>query len=168
MGYETKYKEVGLKVTNIKWIEFGKLLLNLDMLNHKKTLSVKYKSGAGIAKLRKTENLSEEFVSIINQLIDNKIFNYNLAKELDTNEKEMLINLLFISGLGKEFKIDPSQMNETIEEVKKRFNIIQGQIIAGNNNPLLLKKGVNLIRELIKFGVILESEGNEIIKELEN
>ena len=167
MGYETKYKE-GLKVTNIKWIEFGKLLLNLEMLNNKKTLSVKYYSGAGIAKLRKTENLSEEFVSIINQLIDNKTFNYNLSKELDSNEKEMLINLLSVSGLGKEFKIDSSQMNETLEEVKKRFNIIQGQIIAGNNNELLLRKGVKLIRELVKLGVIQELEGNEIIKELEN
>lgn len=166
MVYETKYKE-GLKVSNVKWIEFGKLLLNLYMLNNNHTLSVKYYSNGGVSNLRKTENLSDDFVLIINTLIDEKIFNYDLSKNLDDNEKELLIRLLTISGLGSYFKINYSQLKETIDEVKNQFKNIQQEIMSGNKDILTIKKAISLTNKLVKYGAINKTEGDEIINELE-
>lgn len=163
----TKYSE-GVKVKKIKWIEFGNILLNLENLNDKQILSVKYYSNAGIKGIQKTNNLSQEFITIINEIIDNNKINYEVGKTLNTEEKELLKKLLYVSKIGKEFKFNENNLIESIVELKKRLYVIQGEIVAGNNNPLLIHKAIHIISKLINDGGIDQTEGTEILNELKN
>jgi len=149
-----------------KWREFGRLILNQVQLNHDNTLNVKYKKSNGSCKILKT-SISDEFKNLINKIFDTSNIDYTIGKILSDDEKKLFKTLLDCADLSFQLNYNPDMMVEDINDLKKRFSIIKGEIIAGNNNKKMLSDAIIIVKKLITLNEVSESDGKEIIDELE-
>ena len=60
-------------------------------------------------------------------------------------------SIVYQAGLHKKFLINT---NETLAELKNQHKTIEGQILAGNNNPELLKELNTVLLKLYHLGAI--------------
>ena len=75
--------------------------------------------------------------------LDNQKLNHNLFKYLPHMEQTHFKNLLRESGLSNLHKVKTSIEDEEKND-HNRFNILQVEIIAENNNPQLISEFKNL------------------------
>ena len=156
----------GIEYKAIKWRTFGRMILNYnDLLNN--CLNVKYSSNGSCPHLKKTK-ISEEMTSIINEMFEDKEIDYNVAKTMTDFEKNLFDKLMFYSQLGIKFNYNKNKLIENVSELKKRYTILQGEILSGNTNKNLYVKIIDIIKKLIEMKEIDITTGNEIIQELEN
>ena len=59
--------------------------------------------------------------------------------------------LLFQAKLHKKFK---TNTNETLSQLKEKHKVIEGEILAGNNNPELLKELKEVLMKLFHLKAI--------------
>ena len=61
----------------------------------------------------------------------------NLIKKLNTDERTLLNSIIYMAGLNKKII---TNTNETISGLKQKYQVIEGEILAGNDNPELLEE----------------------------
>ena len=115
---------------------FGEIVIMLSKLYYNNVLSIKMKSGRAIDGFRNAK-VSNFFVDIIMDMYANKDVS-NLIKDLSVDEKNLMNSLLFQAKLHKKYI---SNTNETLSQLKEQHKLIEGEILAGNDNPKLLKDG---------------------------
>jgi len=64
-------------------------------------------------------------------------------------------------------KYDENKVSFSNDELVERFNIIKGEIIAGNNNSNLLIELKKLMLDLVKINKITKSDMDDVLLELE-
>lgn len=146
--------------------DFGNKKILLNKLYYRNVLSVKDKKGHSIEKLPNTV-VSDDFVKIIMMLSDNKkpsIEAMTIRDNLEDSEKELLSLLLFITGINKNKNIDISKV-ENVKKLKNRLNLVEAQIVAGNNNPEVKKEMKQIINKLYLYGAISYNHAKEYIKQ---
>jgi hypothetical protein len=67
------------------------------------------------------------------------------------NERNLMNSLLFQAKLHKKFT---TNTNETLSQLKEKHKVIEGEILAGNNNPELLKEMKEVLLKLFHFKAI--------------
>ena len=142
--------------------QFGKLVILLNKLFYKNMLSLKHQSGHSIQGFP-TIKVSDKFVEII-MGIYNDINVANLAKNLNTDEKNLLDSILFMAGLNKKIVTDTGK---SLAGLKEQFKIIEGQIMAGNDNPEVLKELKDVLLKLNHLGAISLSGIKKYLKQFE-
>lgn len=134
-------KEKSYRETN--YFSFGKFILNRGRLNNENILLVKYhKNNGPVSKIRRTK-ISDDFKNLINDLFDSEIINTELQKELNEKEQDLFELLLKLAGL--DIQLNYKRYVKSIDDYKKRFNILRGAIIAGNHNPEIIQELINII-----------------------
>ena len=75
---------------------------------------------------------------------------------------------MYKSGFYKQKKLSNNikSINKLIIKLKQRFDLINGEIIAGNNNDDNFKEIYNVIFKLTNLGALNLSEGRKYYKEL--
>jgi|LakMenEpi03Aug12_release.lakeMendotaPanAssembly.Ray.scaffolds.fasta_scaffold88282_2 hypothetical protein len=149
-----------------KWRQIGKIIVNQIHLNEN-TLNIKYPSNGSIPKFKKI-TISDEMKNIINEILDIGKLNIPLCKLLKQSEKDLLKRVLHYAGLLEQLGYKDELFIESIEDLRKRFFILQGEINANNNNPKLLDDAIDCIQKLIILKQIDKTEGEEMIIELQN
>jgi hypothetical protein len=76
-------------------------------------------------------------------------------------------NLLRESGLSHLHKVKTSIEDEEKDD-HNRFSILQGEIIAGNNNPKLIQEFKNLLLKFSQTGKLTKKQVSSAIKLLNN
>ena len=107
---------------------------------------------------------------IINDIIYEKSFNEEDYDELDDEEKKLFDNLLVACKadksdcvlLYKHQKYNDKQRDEDI----KRFNILRGELIAGNDNADLIKELKALLFKLMNQKVISRADYTKIMERI--
>jgi hypothetical protein len=66
-------------------------------------------------------------------------------------EKQLYDRLIHLANLNKML---PNTESKTIEELKRRMKLIEGEINAGNNSPLLVKELYAICHTLKEFGML--------------
>jgi hypothetical protein len=156
-----------LNVQNVgKWFRFGKIIIHYDNLDDLK-LNCKYASGSQIPKLPKT-SISEEMSALLMSLIDTQEINFQLAKQLKDSEKDLLVQLMKTSGLSKQLNFTKSKIEPSRSDLKLRYNVLIGEIEAGNNSEVIVQELKTVIEKLIKLNLIAEDSGKEMIDELKD
>ncbi len=148
------------------YVEFGKFIIHMDFLNANIFL-VKYKSYAP-TKLKRRK-VSDLFVSILQDVINNKSINYELISNLKETEKDLFNSLMKSSGVDKVLKYNAKKTEDNAEKLKNKFNIIRGSIIAGNDNPENKEDLIIIVKKLYQLKEIDNEKMNnilDIIKEL--
>lgn len=170
MAQEEKVKD--LKKENIdeseipRIINFGKNKILLHRLYYKNILSLKDSKGHNIERLP-IERVSDDFVKIIIMMYETETNTDELIKKinkLEENEHDLLNLILDISGLSKKNNIDVKK-NDNVKKLKDRLNLVQSQIMAGNNNPEVKKELKQIVNKLYLYGAISLNNSKEYIKQ---
>jgi hypothetical protein len=130
---------------NKYYYSFGKYLLNRKKLNENFLLIKQIKSLGPVNKLKRTV-ISDDFKSLINDLLDTTKINIQTQKKLKPNETILLELLLNISGLTD--VLNYSRKEKDANDYLDRLILIQGTFEAGNDNDDIKKEAIEIIKLL--------------------
>ena len=144
-----------------KEVQFGKLTLLLHKLYYHNILAVKHRGNISIAGLKNTK-VSDKFVAIIMSLIQGDNPTHTEINSLPVMEKQLYDRLIHLAHLNKKL---PHTEDKTIHDLKKRMKLIEGEIHAGNNSPLLKKELYVICHTLKDFNVLSMGEIKEYLSQ---
>ena len=159
-----KFDEGIAIVSRNRWKTFGKFIINYNELDDMK-LNVRYISGSQVPKMKK-QDISIEFYNVITTLLDTGEINYTLIKDLQDKEKDLLDNLITSAGLKKQLGYKPSKTEMSSTDLKNKYNILSGEIEAGNNSPKVKQDLTEVINKLVSKRLISKANAVEMLNEL--
>jgi len=166
-GKGIKKKKIG-KGLSVKetpsYREYGKYAIHIPQLEQQDMLNVKYKSLGQIPKFKPVP-VSDIFRDFIIDLLDNGKPNARVYTQIAPEERkffeEMSIGAGVWNGLGLK-----RTTTSTDEEEAKRFELLKGEYIAGNNNPKVISELRRLVVKMMSDGRIRKSQGIDLLMEL--
>jgi hypothetical protein len=139
------------KIINGKYIDLNKLKNNI--------LTVRYVKTGGFIPTIKAQHISNDVRSVIEDIINDK-FEKRLFDKLGTNEKRLIKRL--ITAL----KIDIDISSKEEDEYRRQFDILLGEMRAGNNNPDIKNKLKQYVVESMNSGMLTRREAFQLLYEL--
>jgi len=144
--------------------EYGKYAIHIPQLEQQDILNVKYKSLGQIPKFKPIP-VSDVFRDFILDLLENGKPNARVYTQIAPEERkffeEMSIGAGVWNGLGLK-----RTTTSTDEEENKRFEILRGEYMAGNNNPKLISELRRLVVKMMNDGRIRKNQGVQLLMEL--
>lgn len=147
-----------------KLVPFGKIMISPDKLYYRNVLQVRTNKGkqlTGISNMR----VSETLVSIIMKALEGNRVNKSELNLLSTKERHVYDNLMYMSGGHKHHE---TTLDKTTHEMKERLDLIEGELDAGNNNPMLIKELHALLHRMARTGLITMNNAAKHYKELKD
>ena len=176
----------GINHVPTEYIPFGKLILDLPRLQHQNKLRVLYPNHVNIKELRTTA-VSQNFESIITQLIETSKFNHSIFEHLNKTEQDLMLLVFEKAGLhqylkdmrtkrDKEIdnhimsnnKEEPYHVNKLPKSTIDRWNVVKGSILAGNDNRNLVKEAINIVNTFKATGHVSNQDADEQIEYLKS
>ena len=154
MGYGLKTESIPDKCN------FGKNIILLKKLYYNNILSVKNKKMHAIEYFTNVK-VSDNFVDVILQMCKNSKPNINV---LTHEEKELLDTLLHVCGIKKQSSSNVKK-DDVINELKNKFKLAEGQLRAGNNNPLVVKELKDILKKLTLYNVVSLKNSKDYLKQ---
>ena len=145
--------------------EFGKFCINIPHLENQDILNVKYKNCLGAVPSFKPTAISDIFRDFIIDLLDTGKPNTRVYNQISDEERKHFQKLATAAGIFKGMGL-PITTTDDEEKDIKRFEILRGQITAGNNNPKLLDETRKLVVRLMNADRLKKKAGLEILLEL--
>lgn len=148
-----------------RYINFGQLVINKPSLFKENRLAIKYRNSLGSVNKFRARKVSSKFRDLIKTIIEEQKINHKLMSELTDDEKDFFFNLIKRAKLESKLGLTGYRTKEQ-EEQYARFELLKGQVLAGNNNPKILKELKQLIMKFMVDGTISYQEGSMILLEL--
>lgn len=108
-----------------------------------------------------SRHISKNLQSIIKTMIGGGVPKYEDLGKLDEDEKEYLHKIVSKSNMEDKLSV-PAPSKDQQEKDIHNFEVMKGQIMAGNDNKDLVKKFKLLIRKLSKQGLLPKNDVEEI------
>jgi hypothetical protein len=147
-----------------KFKDFGYYNINYPRLIDKNVFNILYKSGSN-HHLFPPIKISNEYRDFLKELIDDCRINDEKLSNLNEPESIHFNNVLIASGLSNKFKLKANN-SEKIKEENNRFNILLGEIKAGNNNRQIIKELKSLIKKFMNDGRLNKNEAQQALNEI--
>lgn len=141
-------------------VPFGEILLNPRKLNQEHVLSVKSKRGSSIYGFR-NKKVSAIFVDFVMKILQGRKVTGSDYARLSSDEKILFDKLCYVSKTL--FQL-PTSHEESIEKLKAKFTILQGEYISGND--AIRGELVDVLHKLFHFKVISSRQLNAYIKQI--
>jgi hypothetical protein len=145
-------------------IKLGSKFISIERLNQKK-LALKYPNGKNITHMRVT-NISDPMQKLIRELVVSNKFDRGIYNNLSTEDKRIFDNVLIHTNLkdSKDFlKENLHELKPTNQQLKERYDVLLGQIYAGNNNTNILKELKKIALDMYKYQMINEEDFKKIL-----
>ena len=139
---------------------FGKHKLNLKKLKSGR-LQLRSKTDNVIANI-KSKQLTRNMKIIIDKFISDQPIEFEDVEVLDDNEKDYLAEIAQKCDIDDRLRIPSPKLTKIQSDINK-FNILRGELIAGNDSKELVKDFKVLLLKLMNSKHISKSEGNEIM-----
>jgi hypothetical protein len=139
------------KVINGKFIDLNKLKNNI--------LTVRYLKTGGFVPTVKSQHISNDVKSVIEDIINDK-FEKRLYEKLQPDEKRL------VKRLVGALKIDIDVNTKEDDEYRKQFEIVLGEFQAGNTSPAIKNKLKQYVAESMQSGMITRREAWQLLYEL--
>ena len=147
---------------------FGNYCVSLKNLK-RGFLTITYPSGTQVSLFPRTL-ISSTLRRIINDIIFEKSFDEKDYASLEENEKKLFDDLLNYTSADKKTIVELYRHKKYNDDSRdadvKRFNLLKGQLIAGNTNPELLKELKVLLFRLFDERMILRRDFNKLLAQL--
>lgn len=143
----------------------GKVLIRLDRLFYKNILSVLTSTKSNISGFKPCP-VSDEFVNIVMKLCKKIQPTMADIKTLKLNEKELYDTLLYLSGIHK--SVDVHTRDTSIDKLKEKLAIVEGEITSGNNNTKMLDELLMVLDKLSHLGVISRADAKRHFEEIKS
>ena len=144
--------------------EFGKYAIHIPQLEQQDLLNVKYKSLGGIPKFKPIP-VSDIFRDFLLDLLEGGKVNQRVYLQIEPKERKVFEEMAIGAGLWNSLGLKRTTTS-TDEEDRKRFELLKGEYIAGNNSPKVLQELRRLVVKFINEGKIRKSEGMNLLIEL--
>jgi hypothetical protein len=144
--------------------EYGKYAIHLPQLEQQDTLNVKYKSLGQIPKF-KPMAVSDIFRDFILDLLDNGKPNARVYTQIPTDERKFFEEMSIGAGVWNGLGLKRTTTSND-EEENKRFELLKGEYMAGNNNPKIMSDLRRLIVKMMNDGRIRKNQGVDLLMEL--
>jgi len=155
----------GIAVKEVpSYVEFGKYVLNLPQLEQQDILNVKYKSLGTIPKYRQ-KPVSDVLRDFILDLLSSGKPNQRTYAQISPDERKYFEAVATDAGVFIGLGLPKTVTNDDDEDIK-RFEILKGQVLAGNNNQKLLSELRKLTLSLMNKGLIKRRLGVDLLMEL--
>jgi hypothetical protein len=156
----------GLKAVQIPtYREFGKFCINTNQLEQQDILNVKYKNCLGVIPQFKPIAVSDILKDFIMNLLDTGKANIRVYSQISDEERKYFEKIATSAGVFNHLGLPKTIIDDEEKDVK-RWEILRGQAIAGNNNKMLLEELRKLTVKLMNCGKIRRKEGIDILLEL--
>ena len=143
---------------------FGKYVIHMGHLLDKNVANFKYPSLGSIPSI-KPLTISDDYKEFLIDTLENQKPNERLMSRLPTEEQRHFEKVVQGAGLIDTFKLKRNQ-GEMEKKEANRFNLLRGEILAGNNNEKLMKELRGLILRFMNDGRIQQKEGTSMLVEL--
>jgi len=143
------------------YLPFGRYKINIQRLEQD-TLMLRSKKGGAIPDIP-TQKVKRNIISILKKIVNNDMPNYDDINKLNDDDKELLYKIIELSHLANKINV-PRPCN--IDKENQTFEIMKGEIIAGNDNPDIIKKFKLLLVKLMNNKRIPRRQGQEILTDL--
>jgi hypothetical protein len=142
---------------------FGKYIIDVIGLDDD-VVSIRSSSKAPIPSLPR-QRVHKRVSNVLKTISGGGMPSYEDIGELKNDEKKYLSRVLKTARLSDKIKVpNPDKSKEEAE--MDRFNILKGQIIAGNDSSELLKEFKQMLIKFSNSGRLPKRETNEILAEL--
>ena len=141
--------------------QFGKYLIHRHKLEDG-IVMIKTPSGAKIKALP-THSVSPQLRDVLKVMADGGKPQYHHVQGLGLSEKEKFHHIVKHAQADLEV---PSPHKETIDKEMTRFDILRGEIGAGNDNHEIIREFKSMLLKFIREGRIPRREGSEVMEEL--
>jgi len=166
--HETMYGWGLNKEAITKHAKFGKNIILLDKLAYKNILSIKDKKMHSVEHLPNVK-VSDTLADIIINMCKNEYPSKQTLDTLSSSEKQLFDLLLYVSGLRKSKHVNKTEntsaKDANIKELKQRFKIVEAEIQAGNNNPIVKAELKEIINKLVLYNVISQNNGKKYLQQ---
>jgi hypothetical protein len=104
----------------------------------------------------------------LRNIFDTEEINYGLVQDLNEEEQELFKKLISKAGLESQLDFDERKVEPSPKQLVEKFNILKCEIIAGNDNALILSDIEKVIRKLRERDVIDDEKLDEIMNVIKN
>jgi hypothetical protein len=144
------------------YIQFGRYFLNKERLKNKGFLSLRVASG-NVIKGLPTQKVSHDLSKVLLTLIAGQTPSYEDIGGLTQEDRSKLSHIC--SSCHVDSPAVPHMKGEGEAEMDK-FNILRGEIIAGNDAPKIAREFKTMLLKFMNEGRIPRQEGNGILHEM--
>ncbi len=151
-----------------KWMLFGKFAIHYPELK-RNILNIKYKSLSQIPDLNKKIKISDDLKDFLDEILKTGNMSKVGYKNLTEKDKKIFDIISTKAGLYEKFGIKPiitQPKDIDLDKDMKRFELVKGEWIAGNNNDEVKQELILLISKFINLKMISEEDGKDILKDL--
>jgi hypothetical protein len=141
---------------------FGRYYINKQRLKDKDIVALRYASGNMIQGLP-TEKVSKPLAGVFRTLVGGGLPSYEQVNSLSQDEKSKLSAIC--TRCGVDSPAVPHMKGEGEAEMDK-FNVLRGEIIAGNDAPKIAREFKTMLLKFMNEGRIPKSQGNAILHEM--
>jgi hypothetical protein len=166
-GIKAKSKPViqGIGVREVpQLMKLGKIYITADQLYYNNLLGVRNKNNRQVTGVP-NKLVSDTLVHLIFKILDGNNLNKSDLFVLTPPERVIYDKLMKLSGLHKSMV---NSVDQTLSEMKKRLELISGEIEAGNNNKELLKEAHGILFSMAQMNVITHTSASEYYKGLKS
>lgn len=142
---------------------FGRYVINTNKLQ-KNVLTINTKTGKSVPKL-KSKLISKDLANIFKIILRGETPDNELTMKLNKEEADLLYHSLNESHLLGKHNITTDTLSKTEQELH-RFNVLRGQILAGQNNEKVLREFKSLLLKYVNSQQIPRGEAYEILQEM--
>ena len=142
------------------YVPFGKHRLNLKKLKNNR-LQLRSKTDNVIANI-KSKMLTKNMKVIIDKFISDQPIDFEDVEKLDDDERDYLAEIAQKCDIDDRLRIPSPKLTKIQSDINK-FNILRGELIAGNDSKELVKDFKILLLKLMNSKHISKSDGNEIM-----
>jgi len=170
-GGALKFKHKKIKVGKGISIEaqpayktFGKYIIHMGHLLDKNVANFKYPSMGSIPAI-KPLTITDDYKDFILDTLENGKPNERFFSKLPDEEQKHFERVISGAGLLEVFKLRRNK-SDTEKKESERFNILRGEVMAGNNADKVIKELRGLILRFMNDGRIQQKEGTAMLLEL--
>lgn len=167
VGFRHKKIKVGRGIETKQtpsYLSFGKYVIHMGHLLDRNIANFKYPSLGSIPTI-KPLTISEDYKDFILDTIDNKKPNERLFNKLPQDEQKHFERVVSGAGLTDVFKLKRSHTEQEKIDAN-RFELLRGEVMAGNNSEKVLKELRGLIVRFINEGRLHQREGTTLLMEI--
>lgn len=146
-----------------RYREFGKYMIGMASLR-KGYLYVVYPSGMKVNTIPR-RMMSVDFIKMIEDCLENGVLDKSYFNKLGSEEQD------YFRVLAKKCEFDKSVglgIHRTQDEMKllERFDLLKGEIVAGNNAPEVMKELKGFVLKFMNDGTLNRQQGNQLLYEI--
>ena len=162
-GWKNRFEPTEIKKPK-PYCSFGCYAINRDKLNDQNILMIKTTKGHCLEKFPSVK-LSQPLGFVLKKIVGGALPTFNEMSSLSENDKKALHHIATHSKLDKRDILPKPDMSKAEADLN-RFQILKGEIQAGNDNKQLVKEFKVMLMKFMNDHTIPLKQGRDILLEI--